>query len=660
MAISPMQKVTLLTTRTLLEPVMSMMQRLKRVQTIDLNDALQVLDEEEKERVLSYLLSDTQRTDQESLLALDQHIVQIEQSIKQLESYQSKDSLWQQLKKEKPFYDYEAFIQAAEAVKELDIIEDVTQQTARLKEIDRQIDKLIDNISEYQKWQSLDIIPAELESFQYIQAIVGTVHNIESNQYINEIKNHPMLEYKIVFLNDVEYGIVVFFQGEYRDEIEAFLESIHFKPLKYPYLKKPQEQLQMWQEECQQLKEEKQQRLQQMRSTGEMLQQLQLKSDYVKTKQARIQAQTHTVMSEHLVAIEGWIEVEEYALFQSELHKQFNESVVVRSHEIDENEMEKVPIRLKNHSLIQPFEMITKMYALPKYNEMDPTPFVAPFYFVFFGMMVADFGYGLVISLICALGMMLFKVSDNIKSSLKFGLLLGISICIWGIIYGSAFGFTLPIQLINPNENVMLVLGISVVLGLIHIYTALALNIYLKVKQKNYVEAYSGGLGWILLLSGLLLLASGMLGDDYAVWATIGKVLAIVNTIGIVVASCIKSGGLGGLGWGLYDLYGVTGYVGDIVSYTRLMALGLSGGSIALAFNMIIGFLPGYTRLTIGIVLFLILHALSLFLALLSAYVHGARLIFVEFFAKFYEGGGKPFKPLTISEEYITIKKMKK
>ena len=201
----------------------------------------------------------------------------------------------------------------------------------------------------------------------------------------------------------------------------------------------------------------------------------------------------------------------------------------------------------------------------------------------------------------------------------------------------------------------MLILGISVALGLIHIFAALAINTYLKLKEKNIVEAYSTGLAWILLLTGFIFIGVGMLGESYAVLALIGKWLAILNALGIVVASCIKAGGIGGLGWGLYDLYGTTSYIGDLVSYTRLMALGLSGGSIALAFNMIIDFMPGAMKFTVGILLFVALHALSLFLSLLSAYVHGARLIFVEFFAKFYNGGGQEFNPLTVSEDYVSI-----
>lgn len=153
------------------------------------------------------------------------------------------------------------------------------------------------------------------------------------------------------------------------------------------------------------------------------------------------------------------------------------------------------------------------------------------------------------------------------------------------------------------------------------------------------------------------MLVIGMFVPGMGLLMTIGAGIAITNAIGIVIVSVVQAKSLLGLGTGLYNLYNASGYVGDLVSFTRLMALGLSGASIGSAFNLIVGLFPPVGRFTIGVVLFILLHAINLFLSLLSGYVHGARLIFVEFFGKFYEGGGKPFTPLKSAEKYVKITK---
>lgn len=139
-----------------------------------------------------------------------------------------------------------------------------------------------------------------------------------------------------------------------------------------------------------------------------------------------------------------------------------------------------------------------------------------------------------------------------------------------------------------------------------------------------------------------------------------GAIVAVISALSIVAVPIIQSKSKAkGIAKGLYELYNLTGYIGDLVSYTRLMALGISGGSIAAAFNMLVEFMPPVARFTVGIVLIIALHALNLFLSLLSAYVHGARLQYVEFFGKFYTGGGRAFQPLKTEEKYLNIEKMK-
>lgn len=182
----------------------------------------------------------------------------------------------------------------------------------------------------------------------------------------------------------------------------------------------------------------------------------------------------------------------------------------------------------------------------------------------------------------------------------------------------------------------MIILVVSVVFGFITVFAGLLASGLQKVRMKKYAEAYNSGFVWCVILLGLLFIAVGMLMPDMRLLFVLGKWVSIFNAVGILVVSIIQAKSLSGIGAGLFNLYNISSYIGDLVSFTRLMALGLSGASIASAFNLIVGLFPGtLAKLTIGLVLFILLHAINIFLSLLSGYVHGARLIFVEFLVSF-------------------------
>lgn len=657
MAISEMKKVTLIASNEYLDAILSSVQRMRNIQVNDLYHEKTDDRDDASSAVIKQFDFDQQVFvyGDEALQVIMSRLHRINHAIEQLEIYEVKAPLLKRLMTDKPECEYPYLLLHNENFPENIVIENTNQLTARIKEIEELLEKRKEQIEKYRKWRDLDITPNLVDQFEYVKALIGTVPNIESNEYIQKIKQHSSIAHKIIFLNDYEYGLILFYQESDKESLKELLNQTNFKKIDFPYRTLPVEKIQIWESEIGQLKVEKNQIINQLKANKEELYALKVQADYVRTEYNRELTKKKLGITQHLVAIEGWIEKENLPKLVTKIKDQYDD-VVIRVKDVESSEMDDVPIKLKNNFIFKPFELVTKMYALPKYNEVDPTPFLMPFYFVFFGMMVADLGYGLLTVFASLISLKLFKFKPETKNTLWFGFFIGIAISIWGIIYGSFFGFTMPIQLINPNEDVMIVLGLSVVLGVIHIFSALAINIYNKVKDKNYIEAYSTGLAWILLLIGLFMLGFGFVDTKFAMIGTLGKWLAIVNAVGIVVAACMKAGGLGGLGWGLYDLYGTTSYIGDLVSYTRLMALGLSGGSIGMAFNMLIQFLPLPARLTVGILLFILLHGLNMFLSMLSAYVHGARLIFVEFFAKFYTGGGKPFEPLTVSEEYVTVK----
>ena len=299
------------------------------------------------------------------------------------------------------------------------------------------------------------------------------------------------------------------------------------------------------------------------------------------------------------------------------------------------------------------------MYSYPRYDEVDPTPLLVPFYLIFFGMMVADTGYGLVMLIASICANKFLKLGQKNKDFAKFFYYLSFPTIGFGLIYGSFFGDAIKIPgLIDPQRDVNTILAISIALGVIQIFFGLGIKAYVLIRSNRKLDAFFDVGSWMITLASVgLLVGTSMLGlPQYFEYVAVGG-FAVGSLLIVLTGGRAEKTKGAKIGQGLYALYGITGYVGDLVSYTRLMALGLAGGSIAGALNLLIGELPGVAAIIFGPIIFVLAHVFNLLLSLLGAYVHTARLQYVEYFAKFYDGGGKPFRPFKASEEYMNIKK---
>jgi V/A-type H+-transporting ATPase subunit I len=254
-----------------------------------------------------------------------------------------------------------------------------------------------------------------------------------------------------------------------------------------------------------------------------------------------------------------------------------------------------------------------------------------------------------------------FNLDDGQKKFAKFFLILGIPTTIAGVIYGSFFGDLIPSlganSLLKPATDLMTILIISIVMGAFQIYFGLAVKAYMLIKDGKPMDAIYDVLTWYLSLTGAFLLIGGGALNLSANLVNMGKWVMIVGMVGLVLTQGRESKSIGGkLGGGIYGLYGITGYIGDLVSYSRLMALGLAGGFIAAAFNTIIRMIPSPFNIILGAFIFVGAQMFNLLLSALGAYVHSARLQYVEYFSKFYEGGGKAFKAFKPKNQYINVK----
>lgn len=652
MAISQMQELSLLLPKDLLDDVLSYLQNLQSVEIENLQtkETWQGAFEQE-------LVWNPDKSFSEHLQTLTRRQEKLANMIERLQAFVPKKKLLESLKEaplEITFVDLE---QAGQARDEEALLVNIQQQFQALARAQEVKEMAQSEMAELEKWASLAVTPSALKHFKHLRAFVGSIPSSENNQLNARLRDYPNLEVQEIFTSTTESGILVLCKAETAKEMQAFLTELGFKPFEYAFEELPKERLTSLKETIKEQETVISSTQTQLAASSKELQQLKLQLDYILNLTSRQESKGDLASTQNLVALEGWMEQEQIEDLKIGLAQQFGGAVLLQIHEMTEADRQRVPTKLKNNALIEPFELVTEMYSLPKYEDKDPTPIVSIFYFIFFGMMAADIGYGLLLFGGTTWALKTLHVKPSLAKNLRFFRILGIGVALWGVIYGSFFGFKLPFALIDTSTDVITILIISVVIGFITVMTGLFLSGKKNSRMKDYAAAYNSGFAWMLILIGLALLAAGRLFSALAMVGFIGQWLAIVNAVGIVLVSIISAKSLKGLGSALFNLYNISSYVGDLVSFTRLMALGLAGASIGSAFNLIVSLFPPFARFSIGIVLFLALHSINMFLSFLSGYVHGARLIFVEFFGKFYDGGGKAFKPLKPAEKYVRYKK---
>ena len=367
----------------------------------------------------------------------------------------------------------------------------------------------------------------------------------------------------------------------------------------------------------------------------------------------REEAKSRLVGTDKVFLLEGWLPADRCAEIEKTL-KPF--TCAIETREPTEDEYPQVPVQLKNNKLTRPLNMVTEMYSLPAYGTLDPNPLMAPFFILFYGIMMADMGYGLL--MVIASVIISKKYRPKGTSGELFSLLglCGISTFIMGALTGGFFGdfltqlvaivspgtvFALP-KLFDPLDDLTMILIGSMALGMVQIVTGMAISLIEKCKRKKFLDAFFEEITWWIVFIGIALLALGK-----------GAAVLYVGCALVLLGPIVQGKGWGKLTGVFGSLYNhVTGYFGDILSYTRLMALMLAGSVIAQVFNMLAA-MPG--NVIAFIIISMLGNAMNFGLNLLGCYVHDLRLQCLEFFNKFYVDGGKPFRPMTLDTEYVDL-----
>ena len=367
----------------------------------------------------------------------------------------------------------------------------------------------------------------------------------------------------------------------------------------------------------------------------------------------REEAKSRLVGTDKVFLLEGWLPADRCAEIEKTL-KPF--TCAIETREPTEDEYPQVPVQLKNNKLTRPLNMVTEMYSLPAYGTLDPNPLMAPFFILFYGIMMADMGYGILMMIASVIISKKYRPKGTSGELFSLLGLCGISTFIMGALTGGFFGdfltqlvaivspgtvFALP-KLFDPLDDLTMILIGSMALGMVQIVTGMAISLIEKCKRKKFLDAFFEEITWWIVFVGIAFLALGK-----------GAAVLYVGCALVLLGPIVQGKGWGKLTGVFGSLYNhVTGYFGDILSYTRLMALMLAGSVIAQVFNMLAA-MPG--NVIAFIIISMLGNAMNFGLNLLGCYVHDLRLQCLEFFNKFYVDGGKPFRPMTLDTEYVDL-----
>lgn len=511
-------------------------------------------------------------------------------------------------------------------------------------------------------WRTLDL-PLETGGTQHARVLLGTVPAQTELDALRETVYGAAGEAQVERISadlQSQYLLVIVHKGAY-DAAASALREYGFTPAGFDGAAgTAEENIRLTDEKLAACEQEDKRLTDKLTALAGDVPAIRLAADRCTQEISKAQAADRLAHSERTFCLDGWVPCEDVPKLEALLEKF---CCAWELADPSPEEYPDVPVKLKNNRLTWPLNMVTEMYSLPAYDGVDPNPLMAPFFILFYGLMMADMGYGIIMILAAVIAMKKMKPRAGSLSFCQLLLYCGIATFIMGAITGGFFGDALvkiggilgkpegwgelPSLFTPLNDTVYVLVG-SMALGLIHLNTGLAISFIKKIKHGQIADAiWEEGSLWVTL-AGIILYV-----------LKIGNVsgVPVVLIIGAVMIFYGGSRGSKGIFGKLGSLFGTlyntaTGWFGDILSYTRIMALMLAGSVIATVFNTI-GAIANSFWLFIPI--FIIGHGLNFALNLLGCYVHDLRLQCLEYFGKFYEDGGRPFDPLTVKTKYYNV-----
>lgn len=523
-------------------------------------------------------------------------------------------------------------------------------------------------------WKELDI-PLKAPSTKCTKTFVGTFSDLQTEQSVKEklaelVPDIEAFEVEVVYSSEMLSCAAVMCLREDAERLVEALRSFGFvKPSELPdrpageVIKENEEKIQALKDDI-----EKQQQI--IKSFEAEHENIDFLIDYFSLRVEKYEALKKISVTDRVFYLSGYIPEKYSSKVVSQLEEKYSAAVTLS----EPSEDEEVPVLLENNAFGAPVESITEMYSLPGKTDIDPNTIMAFFYYLFFGMMFSDAGYGLLMVIATLVILLKSKPEGNKRKTVLMYMYCGISTMFWGIMFGSFFGDLINVirtnflhlpemrlyVWLNPQgDDLMLTMLWCFLFGIIHLFVGVGIKGYMQWKQGDKFGAIVDPLSIYLAVGGAAPICAGMIIEIPDSITQAGKYCALAGVVLIVLTAGRASKGIfGKLGAGLYALYNtVSGYLSDVLSYSRLLALGLVTGIIGSVVNLM-GTLPSnmVVKTVLFTVVFVLGHAINFGINIIGAYVHTNRLQYVEFFSRFYEGGGVAFNPLKVNSKTFKIK----
>ncbi len=562
---------------------------------------------------------------------------------------------------------YSEVISASQAIEWLEQTEQVQSESDKLA---TEIENVCGRLESLKPWISLQTPVHQMRRMSHTVCLTGLVPD-QYIQAVGESLASAGAAMEDIGRDGTLHACVVVCLKDAQPDIQKILRAADFEPVNFEGMQGTvAEMVDLSRRRLGELE----QKLREANNRSEVLARemlsLQILFDHYQNLSRRERTRVTAPATEHVILLEGWVREKDFARL-SDVVKRFEASSLDR---MDPAADEEVPVEIDNPSSLRPFESITRLYGLPIPSSIDPTPFLAPFFAIFFGLCLADAGYGFI--LVALLAWFIRKVQGD-KKILWMLMICGVTTFLAGVITGSWFGDAITsllpqdaplsgllngirqkIMLFDPMTQPMTFFLLSLGLGYLQIQFGLFIALFHNLKRKDRKAAIFDQLSWIFMLNFLLGLGLSKAGQLPQALAPVFGFGLIVPALMILLFSGRDLPWGGRLGMGVFQLFSTVFYGGDILSYVRLMALGMVGAGFGMAINVLVKLVMDvpYVGWLLGAVVFVGGHLFNLAISMLGAFVHSLRLQFVEFFPKFFVGGGRQFDPLQKTYQHVVIK----